>query len=107
MQKRDEIKTFVVVNPNSAGGATMKRWPRTSEKLERQIGKFEYEFTNAAGVATMLAEKAIQNGFEKIIAVGGDGTLHEVVQGIMTDGELTNPELLLGFMKALRELHLK
>ena len=90
------IKTFVIVNPNSAGGATMKRWPRTSEKLERAIGPFEYEFTNAAGVASMLANSAVKKGFEKIIAVGGDGTLHEVIQGLFEKGNLINPDITIG-----------
>lgn len=95
--KEKQIKTFVIVNPNSAGGATMKRWPRTSEKLQRVIGRFDYEFTNAQGVATLLASNAVQKGYEKIVAVGGDGTLHEVVQGLFdNDGNLINPDVIVG-----------
>lgn len=96
MVEKEKIKTFVIVNPSSAGGATMKRWPRTSEKLERIIGKFDYGFTNAAGVATMMTMKAVKGGYEKIIAVGGDGTLHEVVQGLFEDEEMINPDVIVG-----------
>lgn len=90
------MKTFVIVNPNSAGGATMKRWPRTSEKMERTIGPFDYEFTKAEGEATLLAGEAVKDGYKKIIAVGGDGTLHEVVQGLFDGESLIDEDILLG-----------
>lgn len=92
----EKFKTYVIVNPNAAGGAAMKRWPRTSEKLERAIGRFDYDFTNAEGVATMLAEEAVLKGYQKIIAVGGDGTLHEVLQGLFKKGEIINPDIIVG-----------
>jgi len=91
-----EIRSYFIVNPNSAGGATMKQWPRTSEKVERMIGKFDYDFTDAAGVATLLTGEAISNGYDRIIAVGGDGTLHEVIQGLFNNGELINPDITVG-----------
>lgn len=96
MTAAESIKTFVIVNPNAAGGATLRRWPRVSEKLERAIGPFEYEFTNAVGVATLLANDAVKKGCEKIIAVGGDGTLHEALQGLFDGERLINPEVILG-----------
>lgn len=74
----------------------MKHWPLTSEKLEKAMGKFDYEFTNAAGVATLLANDAVKEGYEKIISVGGDGTLHEVVQGLFDEGSLINTDIILG-----------
>lgn len=98
MGDKDKTRTFVIVNPDSAGGATMKRWPRVSEKLERAIGKFDYDFTNAEGVATLLANSAVKNGFDKIIVVGGDGTLHEVLQGLFENGVAINPEITLGML---------
>jgi YegS/Rv2252/BmrU family lipid kinase len=92
----ETIKTFIIVNPHSAGGATMRRWPSASEILEKAIGKFDYEFTNAAGVAAMLAKKAVNNGYGRIISVGGDGTLYEVLQGLFNKGSLINPNIVLG-----------
>lgn len=90
------MDAYVIVNPNSGGGATMKKWPRTCEKLEKVIGRFDYDFTNASGVATLLAAEAVKKGYRKIVAVGGDGTLHEVIQGLFENGELVNSEVLLG-----------
>lgn len=74
----------------------MKRWPRTSEKLEKAIGKFDYEFTNASGVATLLASEAVGKGYEKVISVGGDGTLHEVIQGLFDGERPINPDIVVG-----------
>lgn len=89
-------KTFFIINPNSAGGSTMRKWPITCEKLERLIGEFDYEFTNAEGVATLLAYEAVKKGYNQIVSVGGDGTLHEILQGIFDKGVLINPEIALG-----------
>lgn len=92
------MKTFVVVNPSAAGGATMRRWPDVCERLEKAIGKFDYEFTNAEGVATLLSNDAVKKGYEKIISVGGDGTLHEVVQGLFDESGLINSEIIIGML---------
>jgi YegS/Rv2252/BmrU family lipid kinase len=94
--EKTTVKTFVIVNPASAGGATMKRWPRISDKLERAIGRFDYDFTNAEGVATLLANQAAREGYQKIIAVGGDGTIHEALQGIFDGGRLIDPGIIFG-----------
>jgi YegS/Rv2252/BmrU family lipid kinase len=45
---------------------------------------FDYEFTGEAGHAIELARAAVDNGCRYLIAVGGDGTVHEVANGILT-----------------------
>lgn len=76
----------------------MKRWPRTVVKLEKAIGKFDYDFTNAAGVATIFAREAVKKGYRQIISVGGDGTLHEVLQGLFESKKAINPDIILGIL---------
>ncbi|HYH94526.1 acylglycerol kinase family protein, partial [Hyalangium sp.] len=73
------MKTFLVVNPRSAGGQTGKRWAELSAKVGRALGEFGHEFTAGAMDAARIARKAIQDGYECIVAVGGDGTINEVV----------------------------
>lgn len=95
------MKTFVIVNPQAAGGRGLRLWPRLADQIFQAIGHFEYEFTNAAGVATLLATQAVEQGFDTIVAVGGDGTVNEVVNGLFTpSGAPLHPEITLGCLPA-------
>ncbi len=83
---------FFIVNPQSAGGRTGPRWER--EILPLVIARFgpraRWALTSRAGEAEVLAARARRDGTEMVVAVGGDGTLHEVVNGLMAaagDGE--------------------
>jgi len=77
----DAQRTFVVVNPSSAGGATRRRWPRIAARLRTVVGRFDVAFTRQPLDATRLTREALQSRFRRIVAVGGDGTLNEVVCG--------------------------
>ncbi|MFL5350420.1 MAG: diacylglycerol/lipid kinase family protein [Hyalangium sp.] len=90
------MKTFLVVNPRSAGGQTGKRWAELSAQVGRAIGDFGQEFTAGAMDAARIARKAIQDGYECIVAVGGDGTINEVVNGFFHEGKAINPNAALG-----------
>jgi YegS/Rv2252/BmrU family lipid kinase len=76
----------VIVNPNSAGGQTRKRWPQLEASIKDALGEFHPLFTEHQGHATELCRSAVQQGTELVIAMGGDGTINEVVNGFF-DGE--------------------
>lgn len=90
------MKTFLVVNPRSAGGQTGKRWAELSAQVSRSIGDFGHEFTAGAMDAARIARKALEDGYECIVAVGGDGTINEVVNGFFREGQVINPNAALG-----------
>jgi YegS/Rv2252/BmrU family lipid kinase len=90
------MKTFLVVNPRSASGQTGKRWAELSAQVGRVLGEFGHEFTAGAMDAARIARKAIQDGYECIVAVGGDGTINEVVNGFFHEGKALNPNAALG-----------
>ena len=90
------MKTFLVVNPRSAGGQTGKRWAELSAKVGGALGQFGHEFTAGAMDAARIARKALQDGYECIVAVGGDGTINEVVNGFFHEGKALNPNASLG-----------
>lgn len=90
------MKTFLVVNPRSAGGQTGKRWAELSAKVGGALGQFGHEFTAGAMDAARIARKALQDGYECIVAVGGDGTINEVVNGFFHEGKALNPNAALG-----------
>lgn len=84
------MKTLVLVNPASARGETGRRWPQREAQFRHYLGDFELALTERAMHAAELTRAAIGRGVERIIAVGGDGTNHEVLQGFF-DPERREP----------------
>ena len=76
-------KWFVVVNPTSGNGTAKGKWHKIQDELIRQEFIFDYFFTDYEKHSITLVHKAIKQGFIKFIVVGGDGTLHNVVNGIL------------------------
>ena len=76
------IKWFVVVNPISGSGKGLDDFPLISKLLRDNGIKCEAVFTEHKCHATELTVSAINSGYRHIIVVGGDGTLHEVVNGL-------------------------
>jgi diacylglycerol kinase (ATP) len=92
--------TLVIVNPASAGGRTARDWPRVQRCLVDAGVDFEPRMTSAAGDATRLAREALREGFARVVALGGDGTLNEVLNGFF-DPETRQPvssEAVLGMI---------
>jgi diacylglycerol kinase (ATP) len=72
-----------VVNPAARGGRARRLWPRLRDTLTREGLVFEAVETCAPGHATALAGEAARAGVPLVVAVGGDGTLNEVVNGLL------------------------
>ena len=75
---------FLIVNPTSGNGKSKKSWQHISTLLTNQSIRFSFAFTEYSKHESVLVQNAIKNGFTKIISVGGDGTLHHIVNGIMS-----------------------
>jgi len=92
--------TLVIVNPASAGGRTLKEWPLVQRCLVDAGVDFEPRMTANSGDATRIAREALRDGFARIVAVGGDGTLNEVVNGFFDPHtrEPVNPQAVLGML---------
>lgn len=86
----------MIVNPHAGRGAIARALPRIKEVVEQEELEYDIVETTAPGHAKELARAAVESGFLFVVAVGGDGTVHEVVNGLMgEDGPLV-PELVLG-----------
>ena len=81
--KPPDRRTTFVVNPRAAAGKTGRRWAAREVKLREHFPLGEVMFTRARGDATHIAKDAVERGQDFIVAVGGDGTVHEVVNGLM------------------------
>ncbi len=84
-------RTVVVVNPSSQGGKLGKRWTELADTIGRAF-PFDDVHTRAPGDATRLTREALRGGAQRIVAIGGDGTVNEVVNGFFERGEPIAPE---------------
>lgn len=72
----------LVVNPRSAAGATRQRMGALRRAADRHFQSWDLWTTEGPGHATELAARAVAEGFDVVVAVGGDGTANEVVNGL-------------------------
>ena len=91
-------KAAAILNPRAAGGRAAKLWPKISEVLEQRLGTVKPLFTQRPDHATELTRQALAQGYDLIIAVGGDGTANEVANGFLNDDEPINPNAKVGFI---------
>lgn len=89
-------KVLFIVNPASAGGRTLKRWQDVKPKLDNANFEYAVQFTECRGSASKFAQDATINQlYDTIVSVGGDGTANEILNGIMTAE--TDTDLLPAF----------
>ena len=75
------MRACAIVNPVAGRGRVARLWPALRTRLRQATTRLTIRETTAPGEATVLTRAAIENGYDRIVAVGGDGTLHEVVNG--------------------------
>lgn len=91
------MKPFLIVNPRSAAGRTGRQFDRIARAVRAAIGEFECAFTREPGDGVRLAGEAIRAGGGFVVAVGGDGTASEVIDGL-TLARPRDPDPLFGFI---------
>ena len=86
----------LIVNPRAGRGAVARALPRIIQAIESEELEYDIAQTDTPGHAEQLARDAVTSGCTFVVAVGGDGTVHEVVNGLMgEDGPLV-PDVVLG-----------
>ena len=78
-----ELHAKVIVNPQAGSRSVGRQWPQINRQLQKAGLSFDYEFTQSSGHALDIADRAIRSGYNYLIAVGGDGTVNEVANGIL------------------------
>src|SRR6202795_4356381 len=82
-------KAVFLVNPASDNGATGRRWPELAHRAEQLGLAGETLFSERPGHLIALAERVARDGASLVVAVGGDGTLNEAVNGLVRAGSTT------------------
>jgi len=89
---------FFVVNPHSANGRTLRQWEELRAELRRALGEVHFELTRGAMHAAAITAAAIEAGADLVVAVGGDGTLNEVLNGYFRVGRQPAGGAALGYL---------
>ena len=87
-KKKKHGTTALVVNPTSAGGSTGKVWDTQFTEIRKVFGQDpEIVFTEKSGDGTSLTRDLLKRGYQRIVAIGGDGTINEVANGFFMSQE--------------------
>ena len=85
--RNTQEKICLIVNPRAAAGRAGTQIDKLKRLTERAFEQWDVRLTEAPGHASHLAREAAEQGFDLVAAVGGDGTCHEVVNGLFEDGK--------------------
>jgi len=92
-------KISIIVNPVSAGGKTGRKLHKIIQLIDKYFSyRYKLSLTTRSLHATHLTRKAVKEGFDTIIAIGGDGTIQEIVNGFYEHDNIINPHIRLGII---------
>jgi diacylglycerol kinase (ATP) len=94
------MSAFVIVNPRSANGRTARDWPRIKPELEKLFPQMQVAQSQSRGETARLVRAALREGHLDVIAVGGDGTINEAVNGFFENGAPVSPDAVFGFVSS-------
>jgi YegS/Rv2252/BmrU family lipid kinase len=97
-QNTNKKEWLVIVNPNAGKGKGAKDWATISAFLKKEDLQFMVKFTERKGHAIEFIETFINEGFRRIITVGGDGTLNEVVNGVFSNHSCSTKDISLALI---------
>ncbi|MCW8836442.1 MAG: diacylglycerol kinase family lipid kinase [Rhodospirillales bacterium] len=93
------MRTLAVVNPHSGNDRAGRDWPEIKSRLADAIGPFDTKLTTKTGEGIPLIREGVAAGYKRIIAVGGDGTANEAVNGMLADdGSPISEDAVLGII---------
>ncbi len=87
-----------VINPSAGGGRCIRDWPTIESYLNKYGVRFEPVFTTRNLHAAVISRKKVLEGHKKIMVIGGDGTLNEVVNGILCQQQVNSTDITLGMI---------
>jgi diacylglycerol kinase (ATP) len=92
------MSAFIVVNPRSANGRTGREWKSIERALGTVYPAMSVGFTKKRGEAAALVRYALREGHQEIVAVGGDGTINEAINGLFDSSGATPQDCVFAFV---------
>lgn len=89
------MKRLFIINPASATGMSASEFEKMEKYFLKVCGEFPHIITKSRDDVIIQTRKALHAGVEQIIAVGGDGTVHCVINGFFESNKPINPNALL------------
>jgi diacylglycerol kinase (ATP) len=89
-------RMLLICNARAGRGRVERAVATLTEGLSARGLEYDVRYTGARGHATELARAAVKAGTKLVVAVGGDGTVHEVVNGMLSDDRAIDPEAAFG-----------
>jgi len=93
-------RLVLIANPAAGGGRVADELPKIEGELRSRGLEHRTIITAGPGEATREAREALLNGDRFLVAVGGDGTVNEVVNGMLGDSGQVTPDAVLGVIAA-------
>ncbi len=90
----------IIANPHAGGGRVGAALGEVETVLKEAALDYRIVRTTHPGHATQVARDALRGGERYLVAAGGDGTVHEVVNGMLEDGEPVAADAVLGVIAA-------
>lgn len=88
----------VIISKLSGGGKAGQAWARVSQLLKERGVAFSEAFTEYQSHAIELTKEALRAGYRKILTLGGDGAIHEILNGVMTQTEVPSQEVTIAMI---------
>ena len=89
---------MIIVNPNAGVQKGTKEWPKIHRIIEKEGVDHDFLLTEHKDHAIHLTRKSIEKGYRKIVVVGGDGTLNEVLNGIFLQQTCPVQDIIMGMI---------
>ncbi len=80
-------RLFLIMNPSSRSFRSREVWPSLFDSLRRRRIAFDFALTTKDGDPADTARQAVRRGFDTVVAVGGDGTINDVINGLFEPGD--------------------
>ena len=88
----------IIINPSAGNGKAGKQWKNIETVLRKENMDFKVHRSERALHCTELAKSLIEQGARKLIGIGGDGTNHEIVNGLMQQKAVSSHDIIYGFI---------
>ncbi|HMQ47587.1 MAG TPA: diacylglycerol kinase family lipid kinase [Saprospiraceae bacterium] len=89
---------YIIVNPRAGNWAVQNSWSKLEKLIRTYLSVAEFVFTDGPQHAIQLSKTAVENGYKKIMAIGGDGTGHEVANGILGQSQFPSSSIVLALL---------